>query len=121
MAETMTSIDIHSLEDFQQTLTARLGEVEVALRKIEALTGRNPALGTFADAVRYERHYATLQSDYRQRVQRLRAAIVATQRATATIIANYHGTEERNQASSDDIAAQLGGVATALDEDAGHV
>ena len=120
MPENGVSVDIRSIADFRETLVARLAEADVAVRRIAALAGHQARLGTFADAVRIEESYATLSAGYRQRVDRLRAAVIAVQRATDTVIANYHGTEERNRISAGDLAAQLGDVTTAVDEDAGR-
>ena len=46
-----TTVDVLSLEDFQGTLAARLGEAEAVLHKLNSeLRGRSPAFGGFADA-----------------------------------------------------------------------
>ncbi|MEU8659779.1 hypothetical protein [Actinoplanes philippinensis] len=104
-----TAVDIRSLEDFHDTLTARLAEVDAALRMATTLADRRPALGTFADAVRVEGTYTTLNSGYRLHLEQLREAILTTRQATGDIIANYRGAEESIQLSADVVADRLDG------------
>jgi hypothetical protein len=111
-----TNVDLLSLEDFNKTLGTRLSEVDAMLTKLNAdLRGTTPKLGAFQDATSQQSRYTTLYDQYVQRIGRLRSAIVAAQRATDDILANYKTTEARNHASASDIAAKLGGINTALD------
>jgi hypothetical protein len=111
-----TNVDLLSLEDFNKTLGTRLSEVDAMLTKLNAeLKGQTPKLGTFQDADAKRSQYADLYDQYVQRIGRLKSAILAAQKATGEILANYKTTEARNHASAADIAHQLGGVNTALD------
>jgi hypothetical protein len=121
MADNSTNVDVHALGDFHRTLEARLSEVEAVARKLAAIRGQVPALGTFRDGTAYAAYYRDLHADYAARIGRLRTAITAAQAATSTIIANYRQTEDRNHANAAEIAAQLGGVAAALREGPANV
>jgi hypothetical protein len=117
MTDDSTTVDVLSLEDFQATLASRLSEVDTVIARMHSeLSGRPPALGGFLDAKRSASEFDTLHQQYLQRVDRLRTAIVAAQSATATIIANYRSTEQRNHASAADVGRQLNGVTVALQE-----
>ncbi|WP_433389413.1 hypothetical protein [Micromonospora sp. KLBMP9576] len=110
-----TTIDLMSLEDFQQKLADRLTEAEKALRKLSTeMQCRPPALGSFTDATQNARRYSEIHQSYVDQVGRLRAAVEAARGATATILSNYQTTEERNAANAADIAAVLHGVDDAL-------
>jgi hypothetical protein len=110
-----TKVDLLSLEDFNKTLSTRLTEVDAMLTKLNAdLKGKTPKLGTFQDANAKQSQYADLYDQYVQRIGRLKSAILAAQKATDDILANYKTTEARNHASAADIANKLGGVDTAL-------
>jgi hypothetical protein len=116
MTDNNTRVDVLSLEDFHATLGARLAEATAILTKLETeLRDRPPALGTFEDGQRQASDYSTLYQQHVERAGRLKSAIEAAQAATATIIANYHSTEELNRSSAIDIGNQLGGVKDALD------
>jgi hypothetical protein len=113
-----TKVDLLSLQDFSKTLEARLSEVDAMLTKLDAdLRGKTPKLGAFLDATDKQSQYADLYDQHVQRIGRLKSAILAAQRATNDILANYQTTEERNHASAADIASKLGGVDTALNGD----
>jgi hypothetical protein len=113
-----TNVDLLSLEDFSKRLGARLGEADAMLTKLDDdLRGREPKLGTFQDATTTQSQYTDLYDQYVQRIGRLRSAILAAQKATDDILANYKTTEARNHASAADIASKLGGVDTALNGD----
>ncbi|MER5332124.1 hypothetical protein [Micromonospora sp. NPDC002717] len=110
-----TTVDLMSLEDFQQKLATRLTEAEKALRKLRTeMQCRPPALGSFADATENARRYSEIYQSYVDQVDRLREAVKASQSATATILSNYRTTEERNAANAADIEAALAGVDDAL-------
>jgi hypothetical protein len=110
-----TKVDVLSLEDFNKTLATRLSEVDSMLTKLNVdMRGSSPKLGTFTDATSKRSEYDDLYDQYAQRIGRLRSAIVAAQRATDDIIANYKTTEARNHASAADIANKLGGISTAI-------
>ncbi|MFG3697738.1 hypothetical protein ACGF5C_07430 [Micromonospora sp. NPDC047620] len=110
-----TTVDLMSLEDFQQKLADRLTEAEKALRKLRTeMQCRPPALGSFADATENARRYSEIHQSYVDQVERLREAVKASQSATATILSNYRTTEERNAANAADIKAALAGVDDAL-------
>ena len=109
-----TTVDILSLEDFSKTLATRLREVEAMLTKLDVDLRPAPKLGTFQDAKTKQSQHVSLHDQYVGRVERLRSAILAAQRATSDIIANYTTTEARNHASAVDIRNELGGVDTAL-------
>ncbi len=109
-----TTIDVLSLEDFGATLARRLSEVDAMMTKLDELRGKPPKLGTFQDARAGVTQYAWLHDQFAQRLDRLRQAVVATQDATADIIANYRTTEARNAAAAADIANRLGGVPDTL-------
>lgn len=112
---TRTTVDVLSLEDFQVTLNARLVEVESALHKLSTeMRGRPPALGGFHDATVQARKFERFHDEQLARVKRLKRALLAAKKATATILENYRTTEARNAANSADIAALLGDVDTAL-------
>jgi hypothetical protein len=117
MTDKGTSVDILSLEDFNATLTTRLGEVEALLTKLNSdLKGQQPELGTFIDGNQTATHYTDLYHQYTQRIGRLKSAIVAAQTATGDIIKNYTTTEALNHASATDIARKLDGVSFALND-----
>ncbi|MFG1953100.1 hypothetical protein [Micromonospora sp. NPDC048830] len=110
-----TTVDVLSLEDFQQRLAGRLSEAEAVLKKLNTeLQCRPPALGAFADGTSNARRYTELHLSYAQQVKRLRDAVKAAQSATSTILTNYRTTEARNAANAADIAAALSGVDDAL-------
>jgi hypothetical protein len=110
-----TNVDLLSLEDFSRRLGARLSEADAMLTKLDAdLRGKAPKLGTFQDATAKQSQYSDLYDQYAQRIGRLKSAILAAQRATDDIIANYKTTEALNHASAADIANKLGGVDAAL-------
>jgi hypothetical protein len=112
---TSTNVDLLTLEDFSKTLGARLSEVDAMLTKLDTdLRGKAPRLGIFQDATTKQSQYTDLYDQYVQRIGRLKSAILAAQRATDDIMANYKTTEARNHASAADIANKLGGVDTAL-------
>jgi len=115
MAGNGTSVDVLTLEQFDATLDARLGEARALLTKLTAdLGGRTPALGTFTDGVTVAGQYASLRRTSVERVERLVDAIVAGQKATRTIITNYRTTEARNHANAADIAQVLGDLPAVL-------
>lgn len=102
-----------SLTEFNTRLTARSGEAQSVLSSLQAdpvLTGglvKPPKLGTFEDALTAQHSYATLYEQYVQRLQQLHDAITAAQKATTTIVANYHSTESLNEASAKEITSAL--------------
>jgi methyl-accepting chemotaxis protein len=114
MTDDSTAVDVLSLEDFQATLASRLSDVDSVIAKFRGDLGSRPALGEFLDAKVSAWEFEGLRQQYARRLDRLRAAILAAQAATATIIANYHSTERRNHANAADIARQLDGVSAAL-------
>ena len=111
-----------SLTEFNTRLTARLGEAQSVLSSLQAdpvLTGtgglvKPPKLGTFEDALTAQHSYATLYEQYVQRLQQLHDAITAAQKATTTIVANYHSSESLNEASAKEITSALAGVPSVL-------
>jgi hypothetical protein len=109
-----TDVSVLSLEDFQGRLQQRLDDVDAVLAKLDELGARRVPLGTFQDANDSADSYGWKLTGYLGRVERLREAIVAAQAVTATIIASYRTTEERNQADAADIAARLDAVTSAL-------
>ncbi|GAA2676699.1 MULTISPECIES: hypothetical protein [Actinoplanes] len=116
MTDQRTTVDVLSLEDFHDTLTARLAEAEFVLRQLDnELACRPPQLGEFADANAGAKRYNELLQEHRSRALSLRAAIVAAKEATTTIIANYSTTEARNRANAEAIGSALTGVYTALE------
>jgi hypothetical protein len=121
MTDDSTAVDIHSLEDFHATLATRLSEVDAVIAKMTRELSAPPALGTFDDAKLAMASMHEQRRQYTDKVAQLRAAIVAAQTATATIIANYRTTEDRNHANAADIARQLDGVGAALQDGASHV
>ncbi|HEX5594633.1 MAG TPA: hypothetical protein VFX61_01215 [Micromonosporaceae bacterium] len=116
MTDQRTDVDVLSLEDFHATLAGRLQEAESLLTKLKNEMRSAPALGTFSDGKSTASRYELLHQQHVDRVRRLRAAVVAAEKATATIIANYKTTEARNRANATEIAAALSGVGTALNE-----
>lgn len=117
MTDKGTRVDILSLEDFNATLTTRLGEAEALLTKLNSdLRGQKPELGTFIDGNETATQYANLYTQYVQRIGRLKSAIVAAQTATGDIIKNYTTTEALNHASATDIVRKLDGVSSALND-----
>ena len=109
-----TTVDMLSLGDFQDTLTARLAEVDRVLEKINALAGNPPAVGTFTDAQTTKNSYESVRVEFANKATRLQAAIHAAQKATAQILSNYSTTEARNKADANDISATLDDVRTSL-------
>jgi hypothetical protein len=120
MTDDSTAIDIHSLEDFHSTLATRLSEVDAVIAKMQRELTGPPALGGFEDAQSTATALNSKRLQYADKVAQLRAAIVAAQTATATIIANYRTTEDRNHANAADIARQLDGVGAALQDGASN-
>ena len=118
MTDDSTAVDVLSLEDFHATLATRLSEVDSVIAGMGRDLSTPPAFGEFLDAKESAADFDTRRRAYAQRLDRLRAAIVAAQSATATIIANYHSTEQRNQANAADIAQRLDGVRAALQDGA---
>jgi hypothetical protein len=122
MSADSASINMISLTEFNTRLTARLGEAQSVLFSLQAdpvLTGtgglvKPPKLGTFEDALTAQHSYATLYEQYVQRLQQLHDAITAAQKATTTIVANYHSTESLNEASAKEITSALAGVPSVL-------
>jgi hypothetical protein len=114
MTDDSTSVDVLSLEDFHATLANRLSEVDSVIAGMNRDLSSPLALGEFLDAKLGSADFTGRRSDYLARMNRLRSAIVAAQTATATIIANYRSTEQRNHANAADIARQLDGVTSAL-------
>ncbi|MEV7329454.1 hypothetical protein [Micromonospora sp. NPDC093244] len=111
-----TEVDLLSLEDFHKNLAARLGQAESVLRKLNTeMQCRPPALGSFTDATDQARRYSAVHQSYVEQAERLRQAVLATQQATATILANYRTAEARNAANATDITAALTGVQQALE------
>lgn len=118
MTDDSTSVDVLSLEDFHATLANRLSEVDTVIAGINRDLATAPAFGDFLDGKVSAADFVNLRDDYLARINRLRSAIVAAQSATATIIANYKSTEQRNHANAADIAHQLDGVGAALQDGA---
>jgi hypothetical protein len=118
MTDDSTSVDVLSLEDFHATLAHRLSEVDSVIAGMNRDLATAPAFGDFLDGKASAADFLSRREDYLARANRLRSAIVAAQTATATIIANYKSTEQRNHANAADIAGQLGGVGSALQDGA---
>jgi hypothetical protein len=118
MPDDSTAVDVQSLEVFHAALATRLSEVDSAIATMNRDLTHPPQLGTFFDASNSTAAFESLRRDYAERLGRLRAAVVAAQSATQTIIDNYKTTEQRNHASAADIAAKLDGIRTALQEGA---
>jgi hypothetical protein len=118
MTDDSTSVDVLSLEDFHATLANRLSEVDSVIAGINRDLATAPALGDFLDGKVSAVDFTSQRDAYLARANRLRSAIVAAQTATATIIANYKSTEQRNHANAADIAARLDGVGSALQDGA---
>ncbi len=122
MSGESASISMISLSEFHSRLAARLAEADqvlASLRSDPVLTSgdgvpKPPPLGTFDDALKAESAYADLYRQYQQRLERLHNAITAAQRATSTIIGNYHTTETLNASSAEEITNALAGVPSAL-------
>jgi hypothetical protein len=114
MAEHALDVNVLSLEDFQASLDARIAQVDFLLRQIDQLACRNVPLGRFPDASTQVTAHGDLERTFADRLRRLHTATEAAKQATAQILANYTTVEERNVANAQDIAAQLGGVTSAL-------
>ncbi len=115
MTDDSIAVDIRALEDFHATLATRRTEVEAVITKMNAELRHPPQLGAFADATQRSADVQRLHNQYTQRIQRLHTAIVTAQRATSTIIANYHANERLNSDNAVDIGKALDGVNVALD------
>jgi hypothetical protein len=120
MTDDSTAVDIQSLEDFHATLATRLSDIDAVIAKMNRELNGPPALGGFADATSIATMIDAQRQQYADKVAQLRAAIVAAQSATTTIIANYRTTEDRNHANAADIARQLDGVGAALQDGASN-
>ncbi|GAA4217934.1 hypothetical protein [Actinocatenispora rupis] len=110
-----TVVDVHSLADFTTALDNHHSAIASMLKTIDdKLLDVPPKLGGFPDATDTESYYASMVSDYRARVQRLRSAVEAARKATTSILDTYATAEARNHANSRDIARTMGPVGTAL-------
>ena len=106
-----TDVDVTTLEDFLTNLGHRRTQIETVVAKMNSsLKDKAPALGTFLHADRSKAVYTTHYGEFADRINRLLDSVVAAQIATATIIANYKNTEQRNAATAAAIGAALSDV-----------
>jgi hypothetical protein len=112
MAVDQTRIDLLSLDDFSQHLTARLAEAQETLTALTAGAGsQRPPLGDFHDAQLTADRYQAMKALYTERLRRLIDALSAAQTATATISASYRTVEDRNHLDTGTIGGLLGPAA----------
>lgn len=109
-----TTVDVDSLQEFQDQLRARLSEVDHVISVLSNRLSAPLAVGTFHHASTISTNYSTRQSQHLANARRLRTAIVAAQTATAEILRNYTTTEELNRVSADEIASTVGDLAAPL-------
>ncbi|GAB7043721.1 MULTISPECIES: hypothetical protein [Catenuloplanes] len=109
-----TTVDVDSLQEFQDQLRQRLSEADHVINVLNNRLSAPLAVGTFHHAARISANYASLQSQHLANARRLRTAIVAAQTATAEILRNYTTTEELNRVSADEIASTVGDLAAPL-------
>ena len=115
-----TNVEVLSLEDFHQTLSGRLAEVDHMLELLNTDPSRGrPPLGTFADGQARADAHETTHHAFFTRVRRLREAIAATQYGTAKILEDYKTTEERQAATVEAINASLNVTADVSRTDGG--
>ncbi len=107
MGQEPTSVNIMTLEEFHQRLSARLATAEAVAAQISRLAQETPRLGTFADAVRADGAYRELCATEINRVERLITAVRASRDATAEILDNYRTAEDRNGVDAESIARHL--------------
>lgn len=110
-----TTVDILSLEDFLNTLSARHAEASALVSAINTDLCVAPELGGFTHGAEQTKFYGYQRyGEIMDRAERIKKAIEVTQQATQSILANYRTTEERNAANATDISAMLGGIDIAL-------
>ncbi len=119
-----TVVDVQSLEDFRTALGNHRSATATMLKTIEdKLVGTsggassshdNQLFGAFPDGLDTNSYYASMALAYHARVQRLKNAVEAAQKATDSILHTYRTVEARNDANSKDIARTMGPVSTAL-------
>ncbi len=119
-----TVVDVQSLEDFRTALGNHHSATAAMLKTIEdklvGTTGGassshdNHLFGVFPDGQDINDYYVRMALLYHARVQRLKTAVEAAQKATNSILHTYRTVEARNDANSKDIARTMRPVDTAL-------
>ncbi len=91
-------IDTLSLDDFSQTLRARLDEALAALTRVDQSVGviKAPALGEFDDAQRTSAEHQRLSEEYAARARELATALDLAFTAATGIASRFRSVEEIN-------------------------
>ncbi|WP_033345519.1 hypothetical protein [Catenuloplanes japonicus] len=113
-----TTVDVDSLQEFQEQLTLRLGEIDHVISVLSNRMSPTLPIGTFHHAAQISASYTNLHTLHLANARRLRTAIVATQTATAEILKNYTTTEQLNEVSANEIASTVGDLGAPLREKA---
>ena len=109
-----TTVDVDSLQEFQDQLTLRLSEIDHVINVMSNRMSSTLPIGTFHHASQIASNYARRWAQHLANANRLRNAIVATQTATAEILKNYTTTEQLNEASANEIASTVGDLGAPL-------
>jgi hypothetical protein len=110
-----TVVEVQSIDDFNGTLDARLGEALAMTRAlVETLRRVGPALGGMPDADYVRDRYLSLYDEHVDRAGRLVHAIEVAQGALTTIAGNYTTNELRLSGNAAEIGRLLDGVSGAL-------
>ena len=120
MSEQIT-VDIEALQNFHQTLSKRLAQLEQVSFHLDWLGSHPPEFGQFAEAQDAYAWYKRLHGEHTAKVERLRQAITTSQQAILQIIAGYTGTDQTNAINLDKITELLAPITVALGEALGTV
>ncbi len=114
MSAADTTVDVDSLQEFQDQLKQRLSEIDHVINVMSNRMSPTLPIGTFMHAARISTAYTTRYNQHLANARRLRTAIVAAQTATAEILKNYTTTEQLNEASANEIASTVGDLGAPL-------
>lgn len=109
-----TTVDVDSLQEFQDQLKQRLSEIDHVISVMSDRMSSTLPIGTFHHAETISANYARRWAQHLANANRLRTAIIATQTATAEILTNYTTTEQLNEVSAAEIASTVGDLGAPL-------